>query len=61
MKKLLVIICMATMLAACGENKSRTSDVNSEDNVEESNEVATPDTTGMETDSLSMQPQDTIQ
>ena len=49
------------MLAACGENKSRTSDVNSEDNVEESNEVATPDTTGMETDSLSMQPQDTIQ
>jgi hypothetical protein len=62
MKKLLVIVFMATMFAACGDNKSRTSDVNSEENTEQSNELATPDTTGMEMDSLSTQPQqDTLQ
>lgn len=61
MKKLLVMFFMVTMLAACGDNKSNTSDVNSQDNTEENaSDVATPDTTNTQLDSAGMQSQDSI-
>jgi len=68
MKKLLIILFMGTMLAACGDSaKSRTSDVNEDQNVEEnSGEVVSPQIEsdslrGMDVDSLSSPvPQDSI-
>jgi len=56
MKKLLVVFCMAALLAACGESsKSRTSESDAENTEENSGEVATPleDSTTMSVDTVS--------
>lgn len=66
MKKVLVILFMGTILASCGDSKSRTSDVNDEQNMEEnSGEIISPeiesDSLGtMESDTLSSGSQDSI-
>ncbi len=57
MRKLLFIFCMTAMLAACGDGKNRTSDVNSDESVEENaGETVSP---ALE-DSASMQETDTL-
>lgn len=63
MKKLLVVFCMAALLAACGESKNRTSESDAENTEENSGEVATPledSTNTMEVDTVST-PTDSIQ
>ena len=58
MKKLLIILFMGSILAACGDSRSRTSDVNEDQNMEEnSNEVISPD---VESDSLGTMNVDTL-
>jgi hypothetical protein len=57
MRKLLFIFCMTAMLAACGDGKNRTTDVDSNESVEENaGETVSP---ALE-DSASMQETDSL-